>query len=84
MSRRGWKAAIEKALRKKGFSKTGAKKTAIMTVQRSIECRQRKGPQSVEPEPIPIVKAAPTGAIYKPSSMAGRIVVIPPKERAAS
>jgi hypothetical protein len=77
MSRKGWRKAIEKALQKKGFTKEGAKKTAIMTVERSVECRKRGGIKftpSANKE-----QATRYGAIYQKSPMVGKIVVIPPK-----
>lgn len=33
-----WKKAIVKALMQKGFTRKGSKKTAVMTMKRSIEC----------------------------------------------
>ena len=73
MSKNGWRKAIEKALRDKGFTKTGAKKTANNTMRRSIQCRKRD-----KVEPVPVVKPR-IGALYQSSSMAGKIVVVPPK-----
>lgn len=37
-----WKKAIVKALRDKGFTKKGAKKTAVLTIQKSIAKHERR------------------------------------------
>ena len=37
-----WKRAIMKALREKGFTKKGARKTAAMTIQKSIAKHERR------------------------------------------
>lgn len=37
-----WKKAIVKALRDKGFTKKGARKTAAMTIQKSMAKRERQ------------------------------------------
>jgi len=42
MARKEWNAAIVRALREKGFTKKGARKTAKATIRRSIQARDRK------------------------------------------
>ena len=40
MSKKLWQKAIVKALRDKGFTKNGARKTAKMTIQKSVAKRE--------------------------------------------
>jgi hypothetical protein len=68
-----WKAAIINALREKGFTKQGARKTAVMTIKRSIERRNR------DFRPTPSIVRPASGAIHQKGTMAGKIVVIPPQ-----
>ena len=78
MGKKEWQSAIEKALRGKGFNKKAARKTAKATIRKSIEKRELK--QSRQP---PVVSEyepnVPSGALYQPNGMAGKIVVITPK-----
>lgn len=71
-AQRQWKRAIEKALREKGFTRKGAKKTAIMTMHRSIEAKKHDRETFT-----PSSKNSPS-AIAKGKTFAGKIVVIPP------
>lgn len=41
-AKRKWRNAIVKALREKGFTKTAARKTAQMTMKKSIASRKRQ------------------------------------------
>jgi hypothetical protein len=83
-NRKAWKSAIEKALKQKGFTKSGAKKTAKIVIRKSIAKKRlmldrKLRDKESQPAPVYQKKPAPPCAISKPSSMAGKIVVVPPK-----
>ena len=96
MAKKEWKRAIVKALRAKGFTAGGAKKTAAKTIARSIAKKElllnRRSDHAADWKKEMSVhqvrcsagaRAAQAlhdaAAIHIPSTMAGKIVVIPPK-----
>jgi hypothetical protein len=92
MAEKQWRMAIEKALRGKGFTKKGARKTAIRTMrmsaakQKLVASRRDNWREVNDPDRSKYRTAGQEAkrlhddaAINKPSNLAGKIVVIPPR-----
>jgi hypothetical protein len=95
-TRKTWKHAIETALKQKGFTAKAARKTAKLTIKRSIEKESALLNQPEDysvnwKETISLHREQcnfaarrtktlhDTAVINKPSTMAEKIVVVPPK-----
>ena len=80
MSRKAWRNAIARELVKKGFSKSGALKTAKRTIRKSLAKRKRENKNPLGKEkPVPVAMRE-LGAIHQKSTLAGKIVVIQPEK----